>query len=298
MSILFVIFLLALFFCSPVFRTALLHLPLTVAYGVADSFLYFARKKRYLCPVGECIAFVGLFGKGKTLSMVHKAVRRYKRYNGKKVYDPFRKKWVIQQIHIISNVDLCVPYEKLVSMQQAVDAASRRKPSDVENDTLTVTLVLVDEASVQLNCREFKSNFNPYLLNTLLTARHNYMSFYYSAQRFGHVDSLLRQVTNYVVDCDKLWRLQKNYCYDAWHMENATNVLLLKPFRKECWFIRNRDFAAYDTLACVENLTKNWKEGDMLSEDEILALQRNESVVGVDALVRQSRRFRKVRKRK
>ncbi|MCH5272739.1 MAG: hypothetical protein J1E35_03610 [Lachnospiraceae bacterium] len=297
MMILFLIVFIVLLLVSPVFRRALFSWPKTISYGLYDFILYFFRKKWLLCPVGECIGFVGLFGKGKTLSMVHKAILRYRRYHGKKVFDTYRKKWVTQQIHIISNVDLSVPFEKLVSMQQMVLAANRRKAYDEEHNALTVTIVLVDEASVQLNCRDFKGNFNPYLLNTLLTARHNYISFYYSAQRFGHVDSLLRQVTDYVVDCDKVWRFQKNYCYDAWHMENATNVLLLKPFRKECWFIRNRDFKAYDTLACVDNLTKSWKEGNMLSEEEILSLQRNETMVGVDGVVKQSRRFKKVRKR-
>ncbi len=94
---------------------------------------------------------------------------------------------------------------------------------------------------------------------------------YYTAQRFGHVDALLRQVTSCVVDCDKLWRFQRQNLYDAWEMENATNTQLLTPLTRRCWFVTNKDYAAYDTLACVGNLQKSFKEGDMLSEEEILS---------------------------
>lgn len=91
-------------------------------------------------------------------------------------------------------------------------------------------------------------------MNTLLTCRHYYISIYYTAQRFMQVDALLRQVTSAVIDCDKTWRLQGNNVYDAWEMENATNTTLLTPIQRKCWFVRDSDYGAYDTLACVGNL--------------------------------------------
>ena len=54
-----------------------------------------------------------------------------------------------------------------------------------------------------------------------MTCRHHYISLYYTAQRFGHVDALLRQVTSY---CDKLWRFQRLKYYDAWELENAPPI--------------------------------------------------------------------------
>jgi len=111
-------------------------------------------------------------------------------------------------------------------------------------------------------------------------------------------DALLRNVTSYVVDCDKLWRFQKNYYYNAWDLENATNVQLINPFRREVWFVRNRDYNAYDTLACVGNLIKHWKDGDMLSEEEILALQQpGTGTVGTDGLINISRKFKRAKKK-
>lgn len=163
-------------------------------------------------------------------------------------------------------------------------------------DTRTITLVLGDEFSVQLNSRSFKTNINPLFLNTVLTCRHHHISLYYTAQRFAHVDALLRQVTSYVVSCDKLWRLQRHYVFDAWEMENATNPQNIRPVRRTGFFVFNRDYAAYDTLACVGNLKKAFEEGDMLSEQEILELQCNQGP-NMDAVAQPSRRYLRSRKK-
>lgn len=297
MIVIFIILLIILLLASPVFRCALLHLPSVVVNGICDLYEYFRYRKYNECSTGEIVAFCGLFGKGKTLSMVHRVCNLYKRYNGKKVYDRARKRWVTQRIHVISNVALSIPYSEFVSLQQVVDAAEKRAAYDAEHGTRTITIIAGDEFSVQMNSRQFKNNFNPLLLNTILTCRHHYISLYYTSQRFGHVDALLRQVTSYVVDCNKLWRFQRNYEYDAWEMENAMNVMLLKPLRRLCWFVRNRDFEAYDTLACVGNLVKSWSEDDMLTDTEILALQQGGNDANTDGILRPSRKLKKMWKK-
>ncbi len=78
--------------------------------------------------------------------------------------------------------------------------------------------------------------------------------------------------------------------YDAYDMENAGNPLDVKPLRRTGWFIRQRDFNAYDTLACVDNLKKSCESGDMLTEEEILALQQN-TPSDMDSVQRPSRKF-------
>ena len=115
-------------------------------------------------------------GNRKTLSAVHKVVGSYKQYNDKKVWCPRRKRMVTQRIKVISNVALSIPYEDFVSLEQIVLAAERNKEYDDEHDTLTVTLVLGDEFSVQMNSRNFKTNIDPLFLNTILTCRHYYIS--------------------------------------------------------------------------------------------------------------------------
>lgn len=190
----------------PTLRCAVSHPLKLVRYGVVDLYQYIKYQKWNECSTGELIAYVGLFGKGKTLSAVHKVVSMYEQYDGKAVWDKERQMWVEQRVKVLSNVALSIPYDDFVSLQQVVYCAEKNGQYDKEHDTLTVTLVLGDEFSVQMNSRNFKSNIDPLFLNTLLTCRHYHISMFYTAQRFGHVDALLRQVTSCVVDCNKLWR--------------------------------------------------------------------------------------------
>lgn len=281
----------------PTVRCAVFHLPAVIVNGCRDIWQYYAHKEYNNYGTGELVAYVGLFGKGKTLSAVHRVVSAYNAYDGKQVWCPRRQKLVTQRVKVISNVSLSIPYEKFISLEQVVLDAERKQQYDDEHDTLTVTLVLGDEFSVQMNSRNFKTNIDPLFLNTILTCRHYYISLYYTAQRFGHVDALLRQVTSLVIDCDKLWRFQRLTMYDAWEMENAANPRLLEPLGRDCWFVRNRDYAAYNTLACVGNLKKDMREGAMMSEEEILKLQQNSSSPNMDAVDKPSRRWLRKRKK-
>lgn len=281
----------------PTFRCAVMHPIKTVHNGVVDLYYYIKYQGWNNCSSGELIAYTGLFGKGKTLSAVHKVVGMYNRYDGKLIYDRDRKCWVTQRIKVLSNVALQIPYDDFVSLQQVVHCAEKNGEYDREHGTLTVTIVLGDEFSVQMNSRNFKSNIDPLFLNTLLTCRHYHISLYYTAQRFAHVDALLRQVTSSVVECDKLWRFQRQSVFDAWEMENATSPRLLTPIARRCWFVTNKDYAAYNTLACVGNLQKSFKAGDMMSEEEILALRRNEQQTNMDGVVKPSRKWRRSQKR-
>lgn len=288
----FIILIAVVFFLlvSPVARCAVSH-PVTVPItSLHDLYMFITHHESDRCQTGELVAYTGLFGKGKTLSVVHRVVEEYKRCNGKKVWCPRRQKMVIQRVKVISNVSLAIPYENFVSLEQVVYAAEHNRAFDDQNDTLTVTLVLGDEFSVQMNSRKFKDNIDPLLLNTILTCRHHYISLYYTAQRFGHVDALLRQVTSYVVECDKLWRFQRQKYYDAWDLENATNTELVRPFRRSCWFVRDKDYNSYDTLACVGNLKKSFSDGDMMTEKEILDLQQNQGG-NMDSVNQPSRRW-------
>lgn len=265
---------------------------------ILDLYHYLRYHRWNHCATGKIVAYCGLFGRGKTLSAVHEVCFQYRRYNNKKVYDRDRKQWVTQKIQVLSNVELLsVPYKKFLSLQQVVDYAAANKISDVKNSTLTILIVLGDEFSVQLNSRSFKTNIDPLFLNTLLTCRHHHISLYYTAQRFNHVDALLRQVTSYVVECGKFWRFMVHRYYDAWDMENATSSQLVRPFRHTGWFVFNRDYSAYDTLACVNNLAKKTKEKDMIAQEEILQ-NLNLTVNGMDGVTAPSRMYTHMQKKK
>lgn len=291
-----IVFLLVFF---PVLRCAVFHPFLTVWNALKDVYFYVRYMQWRNCPYGVINGFIGYFRGGKTLSGVHYIVSRlYRKYNNKKVYDKFTKRWCIQKIVILSNVEFTsVPYIPLTNMKQMVDMGQFHKEHDIENGTLTVTIVFCDEASTQLNSRKFKENFaNPLILGSMLQVGHYAMSFFYTTQRYLHIDALLRQVTYNVIDCQKVWRYMKNYYYDGWEMENATNPTLLVPVYRDCWFIRDKDFNEYDTHACVDELVKSATTGDMLSTEEVLAVQ-NYDTVGLGAITKPSKRLRKARKK-
>lgn len=277
---------------------AVFNFPALVRYAAVDLYQFIKYKKWRLQKTGMIIGYVGLFGRGKTLSAVHELCAIYRAKNGKRVFCPRRKKWVTQVVHIVSNVHLVnIPYERLNSLEQVVLSTDTIRDIDDQNDTLTVTLVLIDEAGSELNSRAFRSNIDPLLLNAILTCRHWNISVYYTAQRFAHVDALLRQVTSYVYSCEKIWRFQVLKKYDAWELEQATNPSNISCISRGCWFVRDKDFAAYDTFAVVDKLKKDMKEGQMMSSEEILALRvgsENANMDGVNYSRKYKRRVKKL----
>lgn len=298
MGLILCILCVVVFICAPHVVIAVVgNLPATIIYGIKDLIKYFRFKEYRRVKCGNIIGYIGLFGRGKTLSAVHDVVSIYRNKNGLQVYCPRRKKWVTQVVHIVSNVHLKdIPYEKLVSLEQVVLSTDKVRAYDDENDTLTVTEVLADEAGAELNSREFRSNIDPLLLNAILTCRHWNINFRYTAQRFGHVDALMRQVTSYVLSCEKVWRYQFQKKYDAWELEQATNPANVACKAIMCWFVKDKDYNAYDTYECVDKLKKDMKDGKMMSSEEILALRVGPEVSNMEG-VTYSRSYKKRQKK-
>ena len=246
----------------------------TISYIPKDVYYYFTRYKNI--PKKPFInVYCGLFGSGKTLSAVHDVIAFYKEYNGKRVYDDRVGEFVTQYVEILSNVELIgVPYVSFESLQQLVDIGVSRHEIDKKNKVRTITIVLGDEFSVQMNSRNFSGankNIDGFFLNALLTSRHSLVhAFYLTSQRFEHMDALLRQVSTNVIECKKIWRIQENIYYDAYQREHSSRPEDLKPTMKTAFLVQDKDYKAYDTLQVVKNLAKSCHEGDMISEEEII----------------------------
>lgn len=259
---------------SIVFRILAAHPASTVMYAAKDMYSYIREHKADRYEGGLLNCYFAHFGGGKTLSAVHYISCLYRRYNNKKVWDGGERRLVLQKIHIISNVAfLKVPYEPLESLSQVVECAMSNKNIDRENGLRTCTIVLIDEASAQLNSRNFKTNIDADFLNSLITCRHYNLSLYYTAQKFKLVDALLRQVTQRCIWCHKVWRVMVQHVYDADEMEYASNPTLVRPLCRKGFFIHDRDFASYDTHAVVDRLRHAVDTGSMRTEQEILAMR-------------------------
>lgn len=268
MSIIIFIGICFLLFAFPYLRIVLFNFPKWVILSLKDFFFYFRNFSFNVCPSGKIICYSGLFGFGKTLSAVYKVVSLYKRYNDKKCF--VNGHWRIQKIVILSNVALKnVPYMEFKSLEDITNWTHLKE--NLDNDKFYyVLLVLGDEFSTCLNSRNFKSNIDPIFLNTLVTSRHYAISLYYTSQRFNLVDKLLRDVTFYVIECRKIGRVELQKRYDAFDLENCSNVSLVKPLSRSGFLITDEVYNSYDTLAVVNNLIKSVENNDMLSEMEII----------------------------
>lgn len=159
----FLIFLgiLLLLWLSVICRIIFLHPVSTIMYAVKDFYFWVIHKGYNFYEAGLLNCYCAHFGGGKTLSIVHYVTMIFNRYNNKMVWDRGRKKFVRQKIHVISNVDFkSIPYEPLASLSQVVCCAYKNKDIDIKNNTRTVVIVVLDEASAQLNSRNFKTNID------------------------------------------------------------------------------------------------------------------------------------------
>lgn len=298
--ILFLILILIGCFVSVIFRLILLHPYGVIYYALLDRVLYIQHRLSNECPYGTIKCYIAhrgtAFGTGKTLSATREVVQAYKRYNGKPIWCPRRKRIVTQRIHILSNVDFqTIPFERLQSLSQFVGETDTMQDFDDSNDCLTVTYLVIDEASSQLNSRSFKSNFDAPFISRLLTSRHVRANLILTAQRSGMVDKLMRDCCNYYISCQKLWRFEILRWYDAYSIECATEPNTVPPIKRTGYFIKDQMFDAYDTFANVKALEKACQDGDMLSAEDILKLRVGDSLQQARS-VRQAKKNLKLRR--
>lgn len=300
------IFILLLFvilcFVSVIFRLIVTHPYGVIYYALLDQVNYISRRIRNECCYGTIKCYIAhrgtAFGTGKTLSATREVVQAYKRYNGKLVWCPRRQRMVTQRIHVLSNVDFqTIPFERLESLSQFVSETDTMQDFDDAHDCLTVTYLLIDEASSQLNSRSFKSNFDAPFISRLLTSRHVRANLILTSQRSGMVDKLMRDCCNWYISCQKLWRFEILRYYDAYSIECAQEPNTVPPLKRRGYFITDHLFDAYDTFASVKALEKSCKEGDMLSAEEILNLRVGDSLQQAKS-IRQAKKSLKRRGRK
>lgn len=264
----FIIIFLVVFICVyiPFIPFAVMHFYQIVTNGAVDIYYYFKHKEYNRCKFFGRIYMITayrnkVFGSGKTLDMTIVARYLFSHYNGLPVWSEDKQDFVIQHIHLISNVELLdVPYTPFTHVDQI---------KNVEQEAEDVTIFVFDEAGAIWNSRNYKDNINTELLKRLLQVRKNKIGILCTAQRFKFVDALLRQITGSLICVKKTWRIIKVLEYDAVSFENCDNIDMLKPLSVSYKFVLDKDYAAYDTSAIVEDLKKT----EMISEAEILAAQ-------------------------
>lgn len=258
----------------PLFRLILFNLHNIGIYSVYDLINYFKFKKWEEFNLYGIDMFIGMFGKGKTLSMTHRVRLLYKKYGG--------------NIRIISNYRLNdIPYIPLINFNQIVELG------DNPSDKFVGTIVLIDEIENVLSHRNY-ANFPLALMHSLTQQRKLHIYIMCSAQRFFMVDKLWRSITTNVYDCNKIWRFQNCKVYDAWDLENSMNPSMIKRLANLWWFVKDSDFLAYDTSQMI---SKNAAE-DFISNDELLARKGLDSVANNEAVLHPSKKVKKLNKQR
>lgn len=267
MIVLFIGFIL-LFTISPLFRLIVNNLHLIGIYSFIDLLEYIRYRKWDKFDLYGIDMFIGMFGHGKTLSMTHRARLIYKKFG--------------DRVRFVSNYRLNdIPYIPLINFNQLVDLGEDE--SDFEG-----TVVLIDEIENVLSHRNY-ANFPLALLHTLTQQRKKRVYILCSAQRFFMVDKIFRSITTNVINCNKYWRFQHCELYDAWDLEQSMNYSNIKRMSNRWWFVKNQDYNSYDTSEMVKKSTAE----DFISNDEALVRKGLDSMSNNDAIVHQSRQFKR-----
>lgn len=281
-----------LFIFSITFRFIVLNFFTVAKTGISDIYYYFKHKKYNECKwFGKLYMFTAqdsqAFGCGKSLSMVHLCNKIYQRYNNKPVWDSEQKKFVMQHVFFISNLEL----KNIPTYIEFKNKNQFKYIDQYQFKQTDVVIFVLDECGVVFNSREYKTNLPTEFITRLLQVRHFKIGFITNAQRFQMVDKVFREVTNTVTTCRKLWRFIWLIDYDAYELENAVNPSLLQGFNKRIWFALDKDFDSYDTNYNVGQLRDDLEHGLFLSSEEILA-NRGDTNSDLDQVVKLKKRFR------
>lgn len=224
------------------------QLPKFIFYVIWDLILYIKNKEwRKFKGYGLHI-YIGLFGAGKTTAMVRDAYNLAHRY---------------KDMNILTNLKLRnfpehTKITKLVHYKQIVDCEAN-------------TLILIDEISSIFNSRDWKKGGIPApLLSHLLQVRKQHKMMFATAQRWKHVDKLIRDITFTVRTCKTICkRWTWVYHFDAIDIEEENSMKPAFPTDISAFIMTNKIRSLFDTDELIEKLNKT----EYISDAEILEKQ-------------------------
>lgn len=217
-------------------------------WKVIDTWNYYKNKEWLIFKGFGLHIYVGMFGTGKTSSMVHDAFVIACRYS---------------QVKILTNMKL----QNFPRHTKIIPLIHYRQISDCEPNTL----ILIDEISSIFNSRNWKNEGVPApLLSTLLQVRKENKMLYATAQRFGHVDALFRQITFTVRECS-CWYERWNWVsiFDGYDYENSNAMKMAVEQERYSFIQSNFVRSLYDTKELIEKMKKE----EYLPDSEILEKQ-------------------------
>lgn len=232
----------------------IITLPRFFMYRFYDYlFLQYTKQINNFCGFGVHL-YVGLFGQGKTCTMVYDAYKLARKH---------------EDLHILTNIKLknFPEHTKILELNSIDDIINA--PAD--------TLVLIDEIGTIFNSRDFNSScgsgISKSLFQHLCQCRKRNVCVYGTVQRYGFLDKQIRDITADVTVCRSspsypYTRYISYYCYDIedYEIYYVSRTYQPKPLYSSCFFQSDFIRSLYDTSELVENMLKK----KYISDDEIL----------------------------
>lgn len=197
--------------------------------------------------------YLGMFGMGKTCSMVYDAYNIACKYEG---------------LTIITNL-------KLQNFPEHCKILPLRSAQDILNAPDN-TLVLIDEIGTIFNSRDFaksKESVPKLLFQHICQCRHRHLMIMGTVQRWGFLDKQLRDITADVTVCKTSFRhpfsrMVTNTVYDAYEYDLfCSNPLRpIMALSADCYIQTDKIRALYDTKEMVDTLLTM----EYISDKEIL----------------------------
>lgn len=225
-------------------------LPILLILKCKDIYNYYKNKEWEKFNMFGLYIFIGMFGTGKTISMVHRAYKLAKKY---------------PNLKILTNIKLV----NFPEHTEIIQLTNFNQIIEVSGDTL----ILLDEISSIFNSRSWSKNgIPPDLIGLLLQVRKERKVIFSTAQRFKQVDALIRQITFVVVQCNTLfgrWTFNKEY--DAYDFELTQDTYNMYPIALDRYSFLQTDKirSLYDTYEMIDKAKKE----KFLSSQEILEKQ-------------------------
>ncbi|MCK5490433.1 MAG: AAA family ATPase [Candidatus Pacebacteria bacterium] len=176
------------------------------------------------------IAFVGLPGQGKTLSMVE-------------LLDRTKELYPKLTVGIYTNFGYKGQAGRIKNMQDIIDTPAN-------------SIIAIDETQTIFSSRDWQ-NFPAEMLSVVTQHRKKAKQLLFTGQRFGMLDKNLRELCNFIVECRCLmgrWFFQKAYLFSDYEkLEGQDDEFKMKHLRWKYSFIASNDlFERYDTFLTIE----------------------------------------------
>lgn len=237
-----------------IFFKTLAKLPHAIAWWLRDLFQSVHEKWGEDFNKWGLHLFVGVFGAGKTSTMVYYAYKLAKQY---------------KQLHILTNIQL-KHFPKRTEILKLNCLEDIYKAPDN-------TLVLIDEIGTIFNSRDFakRDALPKALFQHLCQCRKRHLMVYATTQRWNFLDKQLRDITDTVYSSKMFFahpfsRLCIVRRYDAQEYDLAYNNPLypIRPLSGDVYVQTNKLRCRYSTEQLIEGVL-NSKASDWLSDEEI-----------------------------